>query len=1008
MPECPDQSSNITGCEPPFPPVPSPTITPAPINMCRCSSVVNGLTGINNGSFANVTGGNGFLVEVFIRKDTSASGTSLEDSFYLKWPGQITGNHYAQNDTEFCGFRPTITVKRGQWIVFRQQDDSNAGFRLSIATTLAGTSVDAIYPVTGEEGILQYRNGTTVVSQNAPSGETYKDLLASLPDYADQSTCDDSIRPCPNLIFKVPACAPDVLYYRHYTESGTEIEGGLIRVVGALAGYECETDDPCVPHTRPWEIPLVPMSLGDTFYEWYTTTNNLIAAVDPLRIYDIKILGGLKELVATENGVIYLEADVGKGLRIFPPTSPDNGFPQECAEGKIVLDIFGLPEVQVTGSVGSFENSRTLNHIHDTDLFVFERFVETEASRRGIDPNNTEANIYKVKAEHMLPYTIAGEHRFTGKVLFENPAMEINATKITIDDKAIELGASPFMELSITLVSGTAANLITGMSHDPDGDSYYYENGTEADDTSPGNTYSGITGELVVQEQTVANTYARDTTPDPVEGYVDDPYDPSEDPRGPGYNANDVDGGGQLINPDDGSTQEIPELLTKEYARATILSISNVTGGTATLKVRAFNDVPFVNGSAYTTRSGITFTITAIAGQSGNDADINGGGIILNSTGGNKTILWGNVNDAWTLNQNLAIDTNYHIVTPFNISNGTSNFANNNLGGHDYWRVNQVLEADTITGTHCLTDVDDGLLHYSYVPMGITGAAVENGQLPAFSILPCGGIYIHNIACSPQFSNVGGTEPNSIPITNEYGVLDHTHQDRIFVLLTGGQTTASFAVGQVIGLGSTGLVFLAQADTPTNAEVLGVIVALVTGADGECELGGSASNPIGLLVATGNLIDWTANMCGLTSITTGSAYFLNPITGGTLIDCEPLEVGEVRKPVALAVNTTQLLITNYEGVVNGDYFQENPVTALDELRDVDAPITGANAVVGGEYLKYNGTTDMWENSSLIVPVTAVPTTATSTGTAGQIRYSTTYIYICIDTDTWRRSPISAW
>ena len=97
MPECPDQSSNITGCEPPFPPVPSPTITPAPINMCRCSSVVNGLTGINNGSFANVTGGNGFLVEVFIRKDTSASGTSLEDSFYLKWPGQITGNHFNQD-----------------------------------------------------------------------------------------------------------------------------------------------------------------------------------------------------------------------------------------------------------------------------------------------------------------------------------------------------------------------------------------------------------------------------------------------------------------------------------------------------------------------------------------------------------------------------------------------------------------------------------------------------------------------------------------------------------------------------------------------------------------------------------------------------------------------------------------------------------------------------------------------------------------------------------------------
>jgi hypothetical protein len=47
--------------------------------------------------------------------------------------------------------------------------------------------------------------------------------------------------------------------------------------------------------------------------------------------------------------------------------------------------------------------------------------------------------------------------------------------------------------------------------------------------------------------------------------------------------------------------------------------------------------------------------------------------------------------------------------------------------------------------------------------------------------------------------------------------------------------------------------------------------------------------------------------------------------------------------------------------VNGDYFQENPVLRLDDLRDVDAPITGADALQDGQILVWNGTTEMWEN-----------------------------------------------
>jgi hypothetical protein len=37
-----------------------------------------------------------------------------------------------------------------------------------------------------------------------------------------------------------------------------------------------------------------------------------------------------------------------------------------------------------------------------------------------------------------------------------------------------------------------------------------------------------------------------------------------------------------------------------------------------------------------------------------------------------------------------------------------------------------------------------------------------------------------------------------------------------------------------------------------------------------------------------------------------------------------------------------------------------------------------------------------------------PTSATDTGTAGEIRYDADFIYICIATDTWKRAPIATW
>lgn len=47
------------------------------------------------------------------------------------------------------------------------------------------------------------------------------------------------------------------------------------------------------------------------------------------------------------------------------------------------------------------------------------------------------------------------------------------------------------------------------------------------------------------------------------------------------------------------------------------------------------------------------------------------------------------------------------------------------------------------------------------------------------------------------------------------------------------------------------------------------------------------------------------------------------------------------------------------------------------------------------------------NGTLIVSTT-VPSTASSTGTAGQIAYDSGYIYVCVATDTWKRAALSTW
>lgn len=59
----------------------------------------------------------------------------------------------------------------------------------------------------------------------------------------------------------------------------------------------------------------------------------------------------------------------------------------------------------------------------------------------------------------------------------------------------------------------------------------------------------------------------------------------------------------------------------------------------------------------------------------------------------------------------------------------------------------------------------------------------------------------------------------------------------------------------------------------------------------------------------------------------------------------------------------------------------------------------------GVKVNSNQITDL---DSGVPQLVAVPSTAASTGVAGQIAYDATHIYVCIATNTWVRATLATW
>lgn len=110
------------------------------------------------------------------------------------------------------------------------------------------------------------------------------------------------------------------------------------------------------------------------------------------------------------------------------------------------------------------------------------------------------------------------------------------------------------------------------------------------------------------------------------------------------------------------------------------------------------------------------------------------------------------------------------------------------------------------------------------------------------------------------------------------------------------QAAHGLAVGNVVRYSGTTYV-KALADTPANAEVVGVVVAVPD------------ANNFTLLVL--------GQVTGLSGLTAGTTYFLSDATAGLLTATEPTTAGHVSKPLGVAISTTALYFYNMRGAVIG-------------------------------------------------------------------------------------------
>lgn len=179
-------------------------------------------------------------------------------------------------------------------------------------------------------------------------------------------------------------------------------------------------------------------------------------------------------------------------------------------------------------------------------------------------------------------------------------------------------------------------------------------------------------------------------------------------------------------------------------------------------------------------------------------------------------------------------------------------------------------------------------------------------------------------------------------------------------------------------------VALAQANNDTNsADTIGLVTETIP------------TNQEGFIITVGQLeqINTTGSLQG-ENWSDGDVLYLSPTTPGAITNV---------KPNGLTGHIVVIGYVEYAHQNNGKiYVKVMNGWELDELHNVYI-----NNPLNHQTIKYNSSNQLWENKS-IVDLTNIPSNATSTGVAGDLKSDGTYLYVCTATNTWKRTQLLSW
>ncbi len=237
------------------------------------------------------------------------------------------------------------------------------------------------------------------------------------------------------------------------------------------------------------------------------------------------------------------------------------------------------------------------------------------------------------------------------------------------------------------------------------------------------------------------------------------------------------------------------------------------------------------------------------------------------------------------------------------------------------------------------------------------------GKVPNASSLELGEVAINTYDGRMYIKKNNGTDSvveigaNPFPAqTGKVGMFLKTDGFNTYWSDTGGtatkiaQTGHGFSLGEVVRFDGTKYV-RAQADIEQNADVIGIVTEIV--------------NANSFEITTSGIITFESGV----TFTTGQAYFLSATQAGKLTTVEPTAVGNISKPLLIALSSTSGLFYNWRGI------------EITKEVDIDAllPLQAGNA---GNVLMSDGTSAGWR--SIAEATATVEVTAPNSFTVGQL------------------------